>query len=82
MTMRAHTKTYTFFKSNALAQKHFKCYAFFLVLYLQFFSFILARPDLIDYDKLDPADHIGNLNNAFDVADRELGIPKILDAEG
>ena len=40
------------------------------------------RADLIDYDRLDPANHIGNLNNAFDVADQDLGIPKILDAEG
>ncbi|KAK7507019.1 hypothetical protein BaRGS_00001870, partial [Batillaria attramentaria] len=39
------------------------------------------RPDLIDYDRLDPANHMGNLNNAFDVAASELGIPKILDAE-
>nr|XP_022333961.1 spectrin alpha chain, non-erythrocytic 1-like isoform X4 [Crassostrea virginica] len=39
------------------------------------------RPDLIDYDRLHPEDHIGNLNNAFDVAASELGIPKILDAE-
>ncbi|BFZ07506.1 hypothetical protein BsWGS_10543 [Bradybaena similaris] len=39
------------------------------------------RPDLINFDRLDPADHIGNLNNAFDIADKHLGIPKILDAE-
>ncbi|XP_040070142.1 spectrin beta chain, non-erythrocytic 1 [Ixodes scapularis] len=39
------------------------------------------RPDLIDYDALQPADHIDNLNNAFNVAQRELGIPRLLDAE-
>ncbi|XP_055956724.1 spectrin beta chain, non-erythrocytic 2 isoform X1 [Patella vulgata] len=39
------------------------------------------RPDVIDYEKLEPADHIGNLNNAFNVADSQLGIPRILDAE-
>ncbi|XP_076441755.1 spectrin beta chain, non-erythrocytic 5-like [Babylonia areolata] len=39
------------------------------------------RPDLINYDRLDPSDHMGNLNNAFDTAANELGIPKILDAE-
>ncbi|XP_048733527.1 spectrin alpha chain, non-erythrocytic 1-like isoform X2 [Ostrea edulis] len=39
------------------------------------------RPDLIDYDRLHPEDHIGNLNNAFEMASNELGIPKILDAE-
>lgn len=42
----------------------------------------IFRPDLINFDRLDPADHIGNLNNAFDIADKHLGIPKILDAEG
>ena len=40
------------------------------------------RPDLIAYEHLDPADHITNLNNAFNVADDKLGIHKILDAEG
>ncbi|KAK7105089.1 spectrin beta chain, non-erythrocytic 5-like isoform X3 [Littorina saxatilis] len=39
------------------------------------------RQDLIDYDRLDPADHMGNLNNAFTTADNELGIRQILDAE-
>ncbi|PVD25646.1 hypothetical protein C0Q70_13305 [Pomacea canaliculata] len=39
------------------------------------------RPDLINYDRLEPSNHMGNLNNAFDVADSQLGIPKILDAE-
>lgn len=46
-----------------------------------FFHF-MNRPDLIDYDRLHPEDHIGNLNNAFEMASNELGIPKILDAEG
>ncbi|GFR60145.1 spectrin beta chain, non-erythrocytic 1 [Elysia marginata] len=39
------------------------------------------RPDLLDFNRLDPNDHIANLNHAFDVADQQLGIPKILDAE-
>lgn len=39
------------------------------------------RPDLINYSSLNPYDHIGNLNNAFDVAQQELGIPRLLDAE-
>ncbi len=39
------------------------------------------RPDLINYKELDPNDHIHNLNNAFDVASRELGVPRLLDAE-
>ena len=42
----------------------------------------VPRADLIDYDRLEPSDHMGNLNNAFGVAANELGIPKILDAEG
>jgi len=40
------------------------------------------RPDLIDYERLIPTRHIDNLNNAFDVAERDLGIPRLLDAEG
>ena len=40
------------------------------------------RPDLIDYDTLVPTRHIDNLNNAFDVAEKDLGIPRLLDAEG
>src|SRR5687768_5019119 len=39
------------------------------------------RPDLIEYDQLVPTKHIDNLNNAFDVAERDLGIPRLLDAE-
>jgi Ca2+-binding EF-hand superfamily protein len=37
------------------------------------------RPDLLDFSKLDPADKAGNLQLAFDVADRDLDIPKMLD---
>lgn len=40
------------------------------------------RPELIDYDSLVPSRHIENLNNAFDIANAELGIPRLLDAEG
>jgi len=40
------------------------------------------RPDLIDFKALQPSHHIENLNNAFDVANNELGISRLLDAEG
>ena len=43
---------------------------------------LCSRSDLIDYDRLEPSNHVGNLNNAFNVASDQLGIPKILDAEG
>jgi len=39
------------------------------------------RPDLINFDKLNPSDHISNLNNAFNVAEDKLGIARLLDAE-
>jgi actinin alpha len=40
------------------------------------------RPELIDYNNLNPRDPIGNLNLAFDVADKHLDIPRMLDPEG
>lgn len=39
------------------------------------------RPDLIDYDSLRKDDPVTNLNNAFEVAEKHLDIPKMLDAE-
>ncbi|XP_038646180.1 spectrin beta chain, non-erythrocytic 5 [Scyliorhinus canicula] len=39
------------------------------------------RPDLINYEQLNPKPWIRNLTNAFDVAEEELGIPKLLDPE-
>ncbi|XP_043236847.1 spectrin beta chain, non-erythrocytic 2-like isoform X8 [Amphibalanus amphitrite] len=39
------------------------------------------RPDLIDYKSLQPANHVANLNNAFEVAQKDLGIHRLLDAE-
>ncbi|XP_042815571.1 alpha-actinin-3 [Panthera tigris] len=39
------------------------------------------RPDLIDYAKLRKDDPIGNLNTAFEVAEKYLDIPRMLDAE-
>uniref|UniRef100_A0A8C3D9X0 Actinin alpha 4 n=1 Tax=Corvus moneduloides TaxID=1196302 RepID=A0A8C3D9X0_CORMO len=40
------------------------------------------RPELIEYDKLRKDDPVTNLNNAFEVAEKYLDIPKMLDAEG
>uniref|UniRef100_A0A915B2A6 Alpha actinin n=1 Tax=Parascaris univalens TaxID=6257 RepID=A0A915B2A6_PARUN len=39
------------------------------------------RPELIDYSKLHKGDPIHNLNLAFDVAEKYLDIPRMLDAE-
>lgn len=39
------------------------------------------RPDLIKFDTLDPANRADNLRLAFDVADKHLDIPKLLDPE-
>jgi len=39
------------------------------------------RPDLLDYNSLDKNDAKGNLSKAFEVAEKELNIPKLLDVE-
>lgn len=39
------------------------------------------RPDLIEYEKLSKDDPMHNLNYAFEVAEKHLDIPKMLDAE-
>lgn len=36
---------------------------------------------MINYESLSPQDAIGNLNNAFDVAEKKLDIARLLDAE-
>ncbi|KAF2200601.1 hypothetical protein GQ43DRAFT_441401 [Delitschia confertaspora ATCC 74209] len=41
----------------------------------------IHRPDLIDYDSLDKDDHRGNMQLAFDIATKEIGIPDLLDVE-
>ncbi|CAJ2506999.1 Uu.00g081850.m01.CDS01 [Anthostomella pinea] len=41
----------------------------------------IHRPDLIDYDALDKRDHRGNMQMAFDIAHKEIGIPALLDVE-
>jgi len=39
------------------------------------------RPDLIDFDSLNKADRLKNLQLAFDVAEKQLDIPPLLDAQ-
>ncbi|CAB3398580.1 unnamed protein product [Caenorhabditis bovis] len=39
------------------------------------------RPELVDFNRLNPNDHVTNLNNAFDVAEKKLEIARLLDAE-
>ena len=41
----------------------------------------IHRPDLIDYESLNKSDHRGNMQLAFDIASREIGIPELLDVE-
>lgn len=40
------------------------------------------RPDLLDYSKLTKDHPLDNLNLAFDIAEKHLNIPRMLDAEG
>lgn len=39
------------------------------------------RPELLDYSKLHKGDPLHNLNLAFDIAEKHLDIPRMLDAE-
>lgn len=39
------------------------------------------RPDLLDYWSLDKSNKLENTRLAFDIAERELGIPKLFNAE-
>ncbi|MCJ1265682.1 hypothetical protein MMC22_005562 [Lobaria immixta] len=41
----------------------------------------IHRPDLIDFEKLDKNDHRGNMQLAFDIASKHIGIPDLLDVE-
>ena len=40
------------------------------------------RPDLLDFNALDPSNARYNLEHAFAIAERELGLAPLLDAEG
>ncbi|KJH48207.1 spectrin repeat-containing domain protein [Dictyocaulus viviparus] len=67
---------------NALIHAHRFCSD------LKFFSVFsrimqngLFRPELVNFGSLNPNDHIGNLNNAFDIAEKKLEIARLLDAE-
>ena len=43
---------------------------------------LFFRPDLIDYESLKKSNAMFNLQNAFNVAEQELGLSKLLDPEG
>lgn len=49
---------------------------------LIYFFCIIYRPDVLDHDKLVKEEPIKNLNVAFDTAERDLGILRLLDAPG
>ena len=41
-----------------------------------------CRPNLVDFDSLDPSNAHENLSNAFNLAEQEVGVLRLLDAEG
>ncbi|KAI4165658.1 MAG: hypothetical protein LQ342_000600 [Letrouitia transgressa] len=41
----------------------------------------IHRPDLIDFEQLDKSDHRGNMQLAFNIATKEIGIPDLLDVD-
>lgn len=50
--------------------------------FAQYIVVIVFRPDLIEYDKLTKSEPEKNLNLAFEVAETQLEIPQLLEAEG
>ena len=40
------------------------------------------RPDLVDFSKLNKSTPDRNLEYSFHVAEKELGVPRLLDVEG
>nr|5BVR_A Chain A, Alpha-actinin-like protein 1 [Schizosaccharomyces pombe 972h-] len=39
------------------------------------------RPDLLDYNKLDKKNHRANMQLAFDIAQKSIGIPRLIEVE-
>jgi len=37
-------------------------------------------PELLDFNSLDPNDQVGNIQKVLDIAEKSLGVPKLLDA--
>ena len=74
-TVQLYNLIYTFFLYSS-------CFAYyFFGIYI---AVLYSRPDLIEYDQLlaSPGSFMDNLNNAFKVAEQELGLPQLLDPEG
>ena len=60
------------------------CVLFILASLTRHFSCALLdihRPDLIEFESLDKSDHRGNMQLAFNIASKEIGIPDLLDVE-
>lgn len=49
---------------------------------LIFTAFTNYRPDLVDFSKLSKSSPEQNLEYSFHVAEKELGVPRLLDVEG
>ena len=43
---------------------------------------IFSRPDLVDLSAVQSRDDVTNLQEAFDLAEKHLNVPKLLDPEG
>lgn len=61
-----------------------KSYFYDFIYYWQYqwLSLCPFRPDLIDFENLKRSNAHYNLQNAFNVAEKELGLTKLLDPEG
>lgn len=65
-----------------LGKEFYRLKITFLLIFFFLSFFLIFRSDLIDFDNLKRSNAHYNLQNAFNVAEKELGLTKLLDPEG
>lgn len=66
----------------ALIHRHRPGKSLISLFFNKYFIFLFLMLDLIDYSRLSKDNPMENLNTAFDIAEKYLDIPRMLDPEG